>query len=121
VRGGVASPLPVRVSEPDFPCGPPLRDDLVSLGVPHATGQGEALELVAVASRAPLPDHEIDRLRALGRSRPLALVGLQNDAFLEEVPEAALRISAADATPLTRRAVARTVAAHWHAASAARG
>jgi hypothetical protein len=39
------------------------------------------------------------------------LVGLQNDAFLDDLPEAALRISAADATPLTRRVLARTLAA----------
>jgi len=38
------------------------------------------------------------------------LVGLQNDRFLDLVPEAALRISAADCTPLTRVVVAARLA-----------
>jgi hypothetical protein len=47
------------------------------------------------------------------------LVGLQNDAFLDALPEAAVRISASDATPLTRRVVARAVAGLWRAAGEA--
>ena len=47
------------------------------------------------------------------------LVGLQNDAFLDALPEAAVRISASDATPLTRRAVSGAVAGLWRAAGGA--
>jgi hypothetical protein len=63
----------------------------------------------AVASRVPLPAPELERLRAAAARGPVALLGLQNDAFLDDVPDAALRISAADVTPLTRRVVARAV------------
>ena len=45
------------------------------------------------------------------------LVGLQNDAYLDLLPEAAVRVSAADATPVTRRAVARAAAGLWRAAA----
>ena len=45
-----------------------------------------------------------------GPERPTVLVGLQNDSFLDAVPEATLRLSAADSTPLTLRVVARTLA-----------
>src|SRR4029453_14923365 len=44
-----------------------------------------------------------------GAPRAIAL-GLQNAAFLDDLPEAAVRISASDATPLTRRVVARALA-----------
>jgi hypothetical protein len=63
--------------------------------------------VIAVMSRKPLEDAAIEALRATARATPTALVGLQNDAFLDLVPEAALRLSASDATPLTRRVVAR--------------
>jgi hypothetical protein len=66
-----------------------------------------------------VPDEEIARLRALARERPLVLVGLQNDAFLDDVPEAALRISAGDATPLTRAVVAERIAAETRRAAEA--
>jgi hypothetical protein len=56
--------------------------------------------------RKPIADDEIERLRYTARAT-IALIGLQNDAFLDRVPEAALRISASDATPLTQRVVAR--------------
>ena len=46
-----------------------------------------------------------------GAARPTVLVGLQNDRFLDLVPEAALRISAADCTPLARRVVAERLSA----------
>jgi beta-N-acetylhexosaminidase len=94
-----------RVTEPEYPHGLSLAEELRRLGTPLAE-QEAAAEVVAVMSRRPLPEQEIERLRALCRERPVALVGLQNDAFLERLPEAALRISAADATPLTRRVVA---------------
>jgi hypothetical protein len=43
------------------------------------------------------------------------LVALQSDAFLEAVPEAALRIAACDSTPVTRRVLARALAARARA------
>jgi hypothetical protein len=104
---------PWRVSEPAPPYGRPLREDLRALMIPlteGADGRDATLEVVCVMTRTPVPAAEIERLRALARTRPTVLVGLQNDAFLDQVPEAALRISAADATPLTRRVVARTLA-----------
>jgi beta-glucosidase-like glycosyl hydrolase len=120
VRGELraAGHLPLRVSEPAFAYGPTLADELAAAGVPLEPDAGAALELVAVASRVPLPGSEIDRLRERARSGPLAVVGLSNDAFLDDLPEATLRISASDATPLTRRVVAMTVARLRAAASA---
>jgi len=99
-----------RVSEPRFPHGPTLRESLAAAGVAVDAGATPACEVVAVMSRLPLPEAEVERLRALGCERPLVLIGLQNDAFLPRVPEAAVTISASDATPLTRAEVARRVA-----------
>jgi len=104
-----------RVTEPEFADGPGLAELLRSRGVPIA-GDGEpATEVVALMTRKPVPDEEVGRLRALAASRPLVLIGLQADAFLDDVPEAALRISAADATPLTRRAIAERIAGKMRA------
>jgi len=111
---------PWHVTEPAFPYGPTLAAALAEQGVSFAAGGDGAIELVAVASRTPLSADEIERLRALCRKRPVALVALQSDAFLEALPEAALRISACDPTPLTRRVVARTIAAKLREAAAAR-
>jgi hypothetical protein len=87
-----------------------------------ATGRAApaAIELIAIASRKPLAAAEVERLRARCRERAVALVALQSDAFLEALPEAALRISACDSTPLTRRVVARTLAARLREAFAIR-
>jgi beta-glucosidase-like glycosyl hydrolase len=108
-----AAALPWRIAEPEHPEGPGLADALARAGVPlaSAAGTGPCLELVALATRRPLPAGEIERLRGLCRERPTVLVGLQNDAFLDELPEAAVRVSAADATPSTLRAVAERLAA----------
>jgi beta-N-acetylhexosaminidase len=106
------APLPAgawRVEEPAFPYGPTLREELARAGATMTEGEGAAAQVIAVMSRLPQPEQEIERLRAACRERPTALVGLQNDFFLESVPEAALRISASDATPLTRRMVARRI------------
>ena len=127
IRGALpreAVALPWRVEAPDGLEGPGLRGCLGNAGVPLPLLLGEAtaapgVEFVAIASRVPLADSEIERLRALCRARPTVLVGLQNDAFLDALPEAAVRISASDATPLTRRVVARAVAGLWHAAGGA--
>ena len=105
-----ASTGPWRVTEPAFAYGPTLAADLRGLGVAIADGSDPAAELVAVMSRLPLPDEELEKIRATCRARPTAVVGLQNDAFLDDLPEAALRISASDGTPLTRRVVARALA-----------
>jgi len=99
-----------RITEPPFPHGPSLASELTAQGIAGAVGDAPALELVAVMTRRPLPDAELEELRMLCRARPTALVGLQSDTFLDDVPEAALRVSASDATPLTRRVVARTLA-----------
>ena len=99
-----------RVQEPPFPYGPTLADDLARAGI-RVSEEDASVEVIVVATRRPLTDDEIDRMRAIARARPMALVGLQNDAFLEQVPEAALAISAADATPLTRRIVAQALVA----------
>ncbi len=114
VRGALppaAARLPVRIEAPEPAYGAPLAELLREAGVPLAGPAGDALALVAVASRVPLADAELARLRERARRAPLALCGLMADAFLDAVPEAALRISASDATPVARRAVAAAVAA----------
>ena len=119
VRGSLppaAAAGPWRVSEPQLPHGRTLAEDLAAHGVAIAGAAEPAVELVAVMTRRPLPDAEIERLRALCRERPTVLVGLQSDTFLEQLPEAALRLSAADATPLTRRVVARVLSRYRGAA-----
>jgi beta-glucosidase-like glycosyl hydrolase len=90
----------------------PLHSELTTAGVPLASGDAASAtaRVLVVRSRAPLAAGALDRLRADCRTLPTVLVGLQNDGFLEQVPEAAVRISAADATPLTRAVVARRIA-----------
>jgi beta-glucosidase-like glycosyl hydrolase len=101
---------PWRVVEPEFPYGPTFRSELERLGMPLADGDRAQGEIVAIMTRLPVPPDELERLRARARGRPTVLIGMQNDSFLDDLPEAALRISAADATPLTRAVVARTIA-----------
>jgi beta-N-acetylhexosaminidase len=117
VRGALpaaAATGPWRLLEPEFTHGETLANDLRRLGVAVAPSEagaaGTSADLVAIMSRKPLPAGEIERLRAGCRERPTVLIGLQADAFLDDVPEAVLRISAADATPLTRRVVTRRIA-----------
>jgi len=113
VRGALpeqARALPWRLTEPPFAYGPTLREELERAGL-RVSGRGPAIEIVAVMSRTSLPPEETERLRALCAAGPTVVVGLQNDAFLDDLPAAAVRISAADATPLTRRVVARRLAA----------
>ncbi len=96
------------MSEPPWSYGPPLSAFLAGLGVPSSQSEGGArLEVVAIASRSPLPADEIGRLRELCDRRPTALIAFQSDAFLDLIPQAALRASACDPTPLTRQVVAR--------------
>lgn len=102
---------PWIVREPPFAHGATFADALRDAGMPVA-GEGgpDAVHVEVIASRVPVAEAEIERLRALSRQRPTILVGLQNDAFLAHIPEAALSLSASDATPLTRRVVAEKLA-----------
>ena len=98
------------IEETPFKYGPKFADALHAAGVPDG-GAAPAVDVFAIASRVPLAPERIAALRAHAAARPTVLVGLQNDFFLEQVPEAALRLSAADCTPLTRRVVAERLAA----------
>lgn len=109
-RGAITSRGPVSVEAPDFSHGEPLATALRNAGLDVTEGVA-AWQVIAVASRVPLPAQRIAELRARCAERPTALLGLQNDAFLDALPEANLRISAADCTPLTRRVVSRRIAA----------
>lgn len=109
---------PWRVTEPAFPHGPSLRSELERQGIAVAD-EGGAIDLVAVMTRLPIPADELERLRGRTRERPTVLVGLQNDGWLAALPEAALRISASDASPLTRRVVARALGRARHEAPGA--
>ncbi len=110
-----APPAGLRIDHPvpplttgitiDTDLGTPLREAGVRVDADATTA------VIAVGRRVPLDDDAVAALRAAVRERPTILVGLQNDAFLDQVPEAAVRISASDATTLTRRVVARRIAA----------
>jgi len=97
------------VDAPGFPQGPSFEADLAA-HLPVG-GTAPAAQVIAVSSRVPLAPDALTSLRARCAKQPTVLVGLQNDAFLARVPEAAVRVSAADATPLVRAAVARRIAA----------
>jgi hypothetical protein len=97
------------IEETPFKHGPTFADALHSAGIPDG-GAAPAVDVFAIASRVPLAPERIAALRAHAAQRPTVVVGLQNDRFLEQVPEAALRLSAADCTPLTRRVVAERLA-----------
>jgi len=97
------------VDEPEFKHGPALASDLAAAGVPVG-GAAPTAQVVAIARRVPLAPEALATLRARCAERPIILVGLQNDAFLARVPEAAVRLSASDCTPLTRRLVAQRLA-----------
>jgi beta-N-acetylhexosaminidase len=97
------------IEETPFKHGPAFGDALHSAGIPDG-GAAPAVDVIAIASRVPLAPERIAAMRAHAAQRPTVLVGLQNDRFLDEVPEAALRLSAADSTPLTRRVVAERLA-----------
>jgi hypothetical protein len=98
------------VSEPEWKHGPTFAESLRAAGIPDG-GASPTAEVVVIASRVPLTPERLAELRVRVNTRPTVLVGLQNDRFLDEFPEAALRISAADCTPLTRRVVAERLAA----------
>ncbi len=98
------------VEEPKFAHGEPLAAEIAAQGL-AVGGTAPAAQVIAIASRVPLTPDALEALRTRCSERPTVLLGLQNDAFLARVPEAAVRVSAADCTPLTRRVVARTLAA----------
>jgi beta-N-acetylhexosaminidase len=105
------------VAEPETPRGPGLAAALVALGV-QVVDEGQAtVHVEAIATRAPLDEARIAALADRCRERPTVLVALQSDHFLERVPQAALRVSACDGTSLTRRVVARRLAALRHEAA----
>jgi beta-N-acetylhexosaminidase len=123
IRGALpaaAARGPWRVAEPPLTSGPTLREVLAGRAIPLTEAADAAAEVRFVMSRAPLPPAEIERLRAACARGPTILVGLQNDVFLDELPEAAVRVSAADATPLTRRVLARALAGLLRTAAEAR-
>ncbi|MFM7230837.1 MAG: glycoside hydrolase family 3 N-terminal domain-containing protein [bacterium] len=97
------------VEESEWKHGPSFAQSLREAGVPDG-GAAASTDVIAIASRVPLTPERIAALRAHAAARPTVLVGLQNDRFLDAVPEAALRVSAADCTPLTRRVVAERLA-----------
>lgn len=66
--------------------------------------------VVALPRRTPLSAAETQELHALCATRPVVLVALEQDSFLADFTEAAGRLSACDATPAMRRAVAQEVA-----------
>jgi beta-glucosidase-like glycosyl hydrolase len=122
VRGSSAAPAApanaapaTRLGEPEWPHGKLLREELAALGVTVNAGAASGIEVIA--SRVPLPAETLERLRSECAARPTAVVAMQSDAFLDALPGAALRVSACDATPLTRRVVARRLAA-WLGARA---
>jgi len=98
------------VEESEWKQGPTFATALRDAGIPDG-GAAAAADVIAIASRIPLTPDRIATLRQHATSRPTVLVGLQNDRFLDLVPEAALRVSAADCTPLTRQVVAKRLAA----------
>jgi beta-glucosidase-like glycosyl hydrolase len=98
------------VEDGEWKHGPTFAASLRDAGVPDG-GASPTADVFAIASRVPLTPERIAALRAHAATRPTILVGLQNDRFLDLVPEAALRVSAADCTPLTRRVVAERLAA----------
>ena len=97
------------IEETPWKHGPSFADALHSAGIPGG-GAAPAVDVIAIASRVPLTPERIAELRTHASARPTVLVSLQNDRFLAQVPEAALRVSTADCTPLTRRLVAERLA-----------
>src|SRR5262249_3951941 len=95
--------------ESEWKQGPTFASALREAGLDDG-GASPAADVIAIASRIPLTAERIAALRQHAANRPTVLVGLQNDRFLDHVPEAALRISASDCTPLARRVVAERLA-----------
>jgi len=121
VRGALSRSMlgaTFEVREPEWPYGESVRAALAAAGVPVAAGDAR-MGIEVVASRTPIEPAALEELRRRCAARPSIVIGLQNDAFLDACPEAALRISASDPTPLTRSVVARVVASHLRGARSA--
>lgn len=103
------------VAEPEYAQGPTIGGELERLGV--TIDASAESRVIVLASRKPIAFDELIRLRHECAERPTIVVGLQNDEFLEDLGDAALRLSASDATPLTRLQVARRLAAELRAAA----
>lgn len=102
---------PWHVSEPAFPRGEAFAAALRDAGVALSDDADGAVPVRVMASRVPLPIADLERLRYDAAQQPLVLVSLQNDDVVDEVRDAALRVSGADSTELTRRVVAHALAA----------
>ncbi len=98
------------VDEPEWKHGPTFASMLRQSGVPDGA-PSPAADVFVVASRVPLKRERLAEIQQHAASRPTVLVGLQNDRFLDHVPAAVLRVSAADCTPLTRQVVAERLSA----------
>jgi len=98
------------LDEPEWKHGPTFTAALREAGVPEGAPSPGA-DVIVVASRVPLQPERLAEIQQHAAARPTVLVGLQNDRFLDHVPAAALRVSAADCTPLTRQVVAERLAA----------
>jgi beta-N-acetylhexosaminidase len=98
------------LAEPEWKHGPTFAAALREAGVPEGAPSPGA-DVIVVASRVPLQPERLAEIQRHAAARPTVLVGLQNDRFLDHVPAAALRVSAADCTPLTRQVVAERLAA----------
>jgi beta-glucosidase-like glycosyl hydrolase len=121
VEGTVPASAPDAwsVEEPDYPQPEPtIASELARLGV--TVDEDASSRIVVRASRKPLPADDVAGLQQLCAEHPTIVLGLQNDAFLVQLSEAVLRISASDATPLTRRGVARRLAAEIRSSADAR-
>ncbi len=102
---------PWHVVEPRFTRGGTFADALRAAGVVVSPEPEGAVNVRVFASRVPLPISTLERLRFDAAEAPLVLVSLQNDDVVDEVRDAALRVSAADSTEVTRRVVAHALAA----------
>ena len=89
---------------------PAGRVDATVLGSAAPAGRVGASHIEVIASRVPLPAAELARLQARCAAGPTVVVALQADDCLDQLGDAALRISACDPTPLTRRIIARRIA-----------
>jgi beta-N-acetylhexosaminidase len=101
---------PWHVTEPVFARGETFAEALRAAGVTVTDRAEGAVPVRVIARRVPLPIAELERLRFDAAREPLVLVSLQNDVVVDEVPDAALRVSGADCTEPTRRVVARSMA-----------
>lgn len=111
VQGALRAEGPtLHVDEPEWAGGGvTLAAELAAAGF-STGGASASTQLIVRASRLPMTEAQLAELRQRCGERPTVLLGMQNDAFLAHVPQAALRVSASDFTPLTRRRVVARLA-----------